>query len=128
MRLFFRILLRTFLLVCRIIQPLCHGFLLRCTCLWVEFIYALPLCNLFKLGFNAWVSATIVEDAHEEKRGEAKDHPLSQWFAKFSDGDELLKLAAARQQVSVAYLLFSFGHLTFPFAHLCSDHFQFWKL
>jgi hypothetical protein len=35
----------------------------------------------------------------EKKRGDTKDHPLSQWFSNFSEADELLKLAAARQQV-----------------------------
>lgn len=40
-----------------------------------------------------------VEDVHERKRGDTKDHPLSQWFSNFSEADELLKLAAARQQV-----------------------------
>ncbi|XP_051141185.1 transcription initiation factor TFIID subunit 14b-like [Andrographis paniculata] len=34
-----------------------------------------------------------------EKKGDAKDHPLSQWFINFSEADELLKLAAARQKV-----------------------------
>lgn len=34
-----------------------------------------------------------------EKRGDTKDNPLSQWFINFSEADELLKLAAARQQV-----------------------------
>lgn len=36
---------------------------------------------------------------YERKRGDTKDHPLSQWFKNFSEADELLKLAAARQQV-----------------------------
>ncbi|XP_011099821.1 transcription initiation factor TFIID subunit 14b isoform X1 [Sesamum indicum] len=44
------------------------------------------------------VLATNVEDLNE-KRGDTKDHPLSQWFNNFSEADELLKLAAARQQV-----------------------------
>ncbi|KAL5713511.1 Transcription initiation factor TFIID subunit 14b [Ranunculus cassubicifolius] len=35
----------------------------------------------------------------ERKRGDTKDHQLSQWFMNFSEADELLKLAAARQQV-----------------------------
>lgn len=35
----------------------------------------------------------------EKKRGDTKDHPLSQWFTRFSEADELLKLAEARQQV-----------------------------
>lgn len=35
----------------------------------------------------------------EERRGSMKDHPLGHWFMNFSEADELLKLAAARQQV-----------------------------
>ncbi|KAL0923332.1 hypothetical protein M5K25_007385 [Dendrobium thyrsiflorum] len=35
----------------------------------------------------------------EKKRGDTKDHPLGQCFMNFSEADELLKLAAARQQV-----------------------------
>ncbi|XP_062102555.1 transcription initiation factor TFIID subunit 14b [Humulus lupulus] len=35
----------------------------------------------------------------ERDRGYTKDHPLNQWFLNFSEADELLKLAAARQQV-----------------------------
>ncbi|CAM0912646.1 unnamed protein product [Alopecurus aequalis] len=35
----------------------------------------------------------------DKKRYDNKDHPLSQWFSNFSEADELLKLAAARQQV-----------------------------
>ncbi|KNA19851.1 hypothetical protein SOVF_057580 isoform B [Spinacia oleracea] len=34
-----------------------------------------------------------------ERRGSMKDHPLGHWFMNFSEADELLKLAAARQQV-----------------------------
>ncbi|XP_073106170.1 transcription initiation factor TFIID subunit 14b isoform X2 [Elaeis guineensis] len=40
-----------------------------------------------------------IEHVNEKKRGDTKDHPLSQWFMNFSEADELLKLAAARQQV-----------------------------
>ncbi|GLT39230.1 hypothetical protein SLA2020_134360 [Shorea laevis] len=40
-----------------------------------------------------------VENINERGRGDTKDHPLSQWFLNFSEADELLKLAAARQQV-----------------------------
>lgn len=40
-----------------------------------------------------------VEEVNEAKEEETKDHPLSQWFKNFSEGDELSKLAAARQQV-----------------------------
>lgn len=36
---------------------------------------------------------------NEKERGDTKDHPLTQWFMNFSEADELLKLAAARQQV-----------------------------
>ncbi|OMP03141.1 YEATS family protein [Corchorus olitorius] len=39
------------------------------------------------------------EDENKSKRGDTKDHPLSQWFLNFSEADELLQLAAARQQV-----------------------------
>ncbi|KAJ1257857.1 hypothetical protein BS78_10G028400 [Paspalum vaginatum] len=41
---------------------------------------------------------------YEKKRGDTKDHPLSQWFSNFSEADELLKLAAARQQAHIAKL------------------------
>lgn len=44
---------------------------------------------------------------HEKKKGDTKDHPHGQYFIKFSEADELLKLAEARQQVSV-FLLISF--------------------
>ncbi|KAF4375328.1 hypothetical protein CsatB_015464 [Cannabis sativa] len=37
----------------------------------------------------------------KKKRGDIKDHSLSQWFTSFSEADELLQLAAARQQVHV---------------------------
>ncbi|KAL2537733.1 Transcription initiation factor TFIID subunit 14b [Forsythia ovata] len=40
-----------------------------------------------------------MEDINSGKRGDTKNHPLSQWFTNFSEADELLKLAAARQQV-----------------------------
>ncbi|GAB4847519.1 Transcription initiation factor TFIID subunit 14b [Ancistrocladus abbreviatus] len=40
-----------------------------------------------------------VEDNDDRKTRNTKDHPLSQWFMNFSEADELLKLAAARQQV-----------------------------
>uniref|UniRef100_A0A0D6QVK2 YEATS domain-containing protein n=1 Tax=Araucaria cunninghamii TaxID=56994 RepID=A0A0D6QVK2_ARACU len=35
----------------------------------------------------------------EKKRGDTKDHPLSQWFLRHSEADELAQLTAARQQV-----------------------------
>ncbi|CAL9069503.1 unnamed protein product [Musa banksii] len=40
-----------------------------------------------------------VNNINEKKRGDTKDHPLNQWFMNFSEADELLKLAAARQYV-----------------------------
>ncbi|KAG5530256.1 hypothetical protein RHGRI_030577 [Rhododendron griersonianum] len=40
-----------------------------------------------------------IEHEDEEKEGNTTDHLLSQWFINFSDTDELVKLAAARQQV-----------------------------
>ncbi|CAI9299384.1 unnamed protein product [Lactuca saligna] len=40
-----------------------------------------------------------VEDADKRKKFDPKDNPLTQWFTNFSEADELLKLAAARQQV-----------------------------
>lgn len=42
----------------------------------------------------------ICSDDLNQKKGDTKDHPLSQWFINFSEADELLKLAAARQQVN----------------------------
>lgn len=62
--------------------------------LWL-FAFSLPhytsfLCSYFTVP---------VEDASKRKRGDTKDHPLSQWFMNFSEADELLQLAAARQQV-----------------------------
>ncbi|XVF59754.1 hypothetical protein PTKIN_Ptkin07bG0301500 [Pterospermum kingtungense] len=40
-----------------------------------------------------------VENMNENGKGDTKDHPLSQWFINFSGADELLKIAAAREQV-----------------------------
>jgi hypothetical protein len=42
----------------------------------------------------------------KRRRGDTKDHPLAQWFTNFSEADELLKLAAARQQVSMIAFMF----------------------
>lgn len=56
--------------------------------------------NLF-IFFIILVSAVPIDTLNEE-RGDTKDHPLSQWFMNFSEADELLKLAAARQQVMPA--------------------------
>ncbi|XP_058777781.1 transcription initiation factor TFIID subunit 14b-like [Vicia villosa] len=40
-----------------------------------------------------------IDHMNDKQRGDTKDHPLSQWFLNFSEADELLKLATARQQV-----------------------------
>ncbi|GAB4853815.1 Transcription initiation factor TFIID subunit 14b [Ancistrocladus abbreviatus] len=40
-----------------------------------------------------------LEDMEKRRRGDTKDSALIQWFTNFSEADELLKLAAARQQV-----------------------------
>ncbi|GFP88995.1 transcription initiation factor TFIID subunit 14b [Phtheirospermum japonicum] len=40
-----------------------------------------------------------IGDLDNRNRGDTKDHPMNQWFTNFSEADELLKLAAARQQV-----------------------------
>ncbi|KAI7736613.1 LOW QUALITY PROTEIN: hypothetical protein M8C21_025698 [Ambrosia artemisiifolia] len=43
--------------------------------------------------------APLEDNKRGNKRGDTKDHPHVQWFNKFSEADELLKLAEARQQV-----------------------------
>lgn len=43
------------------------------------------------------------EDADKRKRIDPKDNPFTQWFTNFSEADELLKLAAARQQVTINF-------------------------
>lgn len=59
-------------------------------CLLITSLHISFLCSYFTVP---------VEDASKRKRGDTKDHPLSQWFMNFSEADELLQLAAARQQV-----------------------------
>ncbi|KAM7516147.1 hypothetical protein LguiA_005730 [Lonicera macranthoides] len=44
----------------------------------------------------------LLQDVNDTKKGDTKDHQQSPWFTNFSEADELLKLAAARQQVRVA--------------------------
>ncbi|WJX55729.1 Transcription initiation factor TFIID subunit 14b [Trifolium repens] len=44
-------------------------------------------------------SPVPIDSMKDNERGDTKDHPLSQWFLNFSEADELLKLASARQQV-----------------------------
>ncbi|GKA80712.1 transcription initiation factor TFIID subunit 14b-like protein [Tanacetum coccineum] len=38
------------------------------------------------------------EELERRKKFDPRDNPLTQWFSNFSEADELLKLAAARQQ------------------------------
>ncbi|KAL8476462.1 hypothetical protein ACS0TY_028939 [Phlomoides rotata] len=51
---------------------------------------------------------STAEDLNE-KKADTKDHPLNQWFINFSEADELLKLAAARQQVRLLCFLTLIG-------------------
>ncbi|XP_021768483.1 transcription initiation factor TFIID subunit 14b-like isoform X1 [Chenopodium quinoa] len=51
----------------------------------------------FPAGLELPPSALTEENS--DRRGSTKDHPLGHWFMNFSEADELLKLAAARQQV-----------------------------
>lgn len=46
------------------------------------------------------------------EKGDTKDHPLSQWFLKFSEVEELFKLTAARKKVSTAQLTFPLFRFT----------------
>ncbi|XP_013596411.1 PREDICTED: transcription initiation factor TFIID subunit 14 isoform X1 [Brassica oleracea var. oleracea] len=39
------------------------------------------------------------ESYYKMKKGDTKDHPLSHWFLKFSDADELFRLTDTRQKV-----------------------------
>ncbi|KAK2978307.1 hypothetical protein RJ640_017158 [Escallonia rubra] len=48
---------------------------------------------------DLYSSSVPMEDGDKKKRIDLKDNPLNQWFTNFSEADELLKLAAARQQV-----------------------------
>ncbi|KHN25442.1 transcription initiation factor TFIID subunit 14b [Glycine soja] len=59
-----------------------------------------PAVNLPRLPAGLTLPPSIpVEDASKRRKGDTKDHSLSQWFMNFSEADELLQLAAARQQV-----------------------------
>lgn len=69
---------------------------------WCVMLYPLPLLEFFEalsLDLRLGSFAAPIEHVKEEMIGDTKDHLLSQWFINFSDADELLKLAAARQQV-----------------------------
>ncbi|CAH8338786.1 unnamed protein product [Eruca vesicaria subsp. sativa] len=68
-----------------------HSFLSR--------VYNHPAVHVSKLplGFN--LPPPGVADYNKIKKGHTKDHPLSPWFLKFSDADELFKLTATRHKV-----------------------------
>jgi len=59
------------------------------------------------------VNAVPLDDPTKRKKGDTKDHSLSQWFTNFSEADELLQLAAARQQVYVTILLSYLKYVVF---------------
>ncbi|KAL9264744.1 Transcription initiation factor TFIID subunit 14b-like protein [Drosera capensis] len=44
-------------------------------------------------------SHASIDNEGKSKRGDTKDSPLVQWYTSFSEADELLKLAAARERV-----------------------------
>ncbi|WCJ39724.1 hypothetical protein M5689_020690 [Euphorbia peplus] len=58
-----------------------------------------PSVNLPRLPAGFVLPPVPVDDTSKRKRGDTKDHSLNQWFMNFSEADELLQLAAARQQV-----------------------------
>lgn len=43
-----------------------------------------------------------IDQKNDKERGDTKDHTLGQWFLNFSEADELLKLAVARQEVRIS--------------------------
>ncbi|ESQ50662.1 hypothetical protein EUTSA_v10022830mg [Eutrema salsugineum] len=59
-----------------------------------------PAVHISKLpdGFNL-PPPGLAETFYEMRKGDTKNHPLSQWFLKFSEADELLKLTAVRHKV-----------------------------
>lgn len=85
-----------------------------------EIVFPDPFENFFARVHNhpavmSSLSAPLdlhLDEVNEVKEEETKDHPLSQWFKNFSEGDELSKLAAARQQVQ--------GHIVRLRKHLTS--------
>lgn len=52
------------------------------------------------------ICAVPIEDTGKRRKGDTKDHSLNQWFTNFSEADELLQLAAARQQVHISTLFY----------------------
>ncbi|KAL5147089.1 Transcription initiation factor TFIID subunit 14b [Glycine soja] len=59
-----------------------------------------PAVNVPRLPAGLNLSCSVPSDVvNDMERGDTKDHPLTQWFLNFSEDDEILKLAAARQQM-----------------------------
>ncbi|XP_010548291.1 PREDICTED: transcription initiation factor TFIID subunit 14 [Tarenaya hassleriana] len=58
-----------------------------------------PAVFVSKLPDGLILPSAVTEIYNLRDKGDTKAHPLNQWFMSFSEADELLKLAAARQQV-----------------------------
>ncbi|KAJ0076716.1 hypothetical protein Patl1_36582 [Pistacia atlantica] len=69
-----------------------------------------PVITLPRLPVGFTLPPAPTEDTSKKKRGDTKDHPLGQWFMNFSEADELLQLAAARQQDFFSWLNRGIGH------------------
>lgn len=74
-----------------------------------KFLVSMNFEPVFYIAFDFELPMLICAVLNENKRGDTKDHPLSQWFLNFSEADELLKLAAARQEVRIGFLIFLFN-------------------
>ncbi|KAJ0010518.1 hypothetical protein Pint_34827 [Pistacia integerrima] len=81
-----------------------------------------PVITLPRLPAGFTLPPAPTEDTSKKKRGDTKDHPLGQWFMNFSEADELLQLAAARQQELAITIL--------PMDPTCSlsEALDIWKL
>ncbi|KAI9071633.1 hypothetical protein K1719_039871 [Acacia pycnantha] len=67
-----------------------------------------PVVNFPRLPAEITLAHPIpIEDASKRRRGDTKDHPLTR-FTNFSEADDLLQLAAARQKVHIrlCFILF----------------------
>ncbi|XP_074278166.1 transcription initiation factor TFIID subunit 14b-like [Silene latifolia] len=58
-----------------------------------------PAVNIPRLSTGIHLPVPVPVENDKRKKGDTKDSHLVQWFTNFSEADELLKLAAARQQV-----------------------------
>ncbi|KAK6136671.1 hypothetical protein DH2020_029578 [Rehmannia glutinosa] len=82
--------------VCFIIHLVIKGFLLFTV---LQDLIPCVLLHCLTDVISICVLTVPIEDLDNRNKGDTKDHPLTQWFTNFSEADELLKLAAARQQV-----------------------------